>query len=383
MSKFIARYNKLYIKVILLVGLLFIVSLGFVYARGRVTKKATEGRVEQYREERINAFNSSIDSMYELERILARDYTVWDEMVESVKRVDHKWLSENVDTGLQTYDVTDAWVYDTSFKVIHRAADNTLPRPPIDLAKINKDLFKNGYFVDFFTTNNQDIYKVFVAPIQPTVDIDRKTVPQGYLMVADKLDSEFISKVETVNGISLNLRTGKTTYEPDELDQGKIKFALPMYGWQGNEIAYYSATVQTTFLQSLLNDYNYQYWLFAYGLLIAILAVGFVVQIMVVNPLRRITQAMRVGESKNLESMTTRGDELGDVARLVKSNIKQNDELKAAYALKQKAEQNAQARSEQFERANNLMVGRELRMVELKKEISELKQKLKDQGVES
>ncbi len=380
MRQLLDRYNRLYIKVTLLVGLLLLLALGAIIYRGTITKKATAGRVLQYRQEKIDAFKSSIDSSYDLERIFARDYTVWDEMVASVQQVDHKWLAENIDSGVETYRTTDAWVLDKSYKTIYSATKNTLSSPPIDLAKNHKELFNKGYFVDFFTTNNDDIYKVFIAPIQPTADVERQSQPQGYLIVANKLDADFIDRVEKNSAIDLRLRRDGQASEGDDLNQGLVRFTQPMTDWRGQTIAHYSATVNSTFLKSLVNDYNYQYLIFAYGLLVVMLAVGFIVQVMVARPMRHIADAIKKGQSKHMNKLLTRGDELGDMARLVRRNLDQNDELKAAYALKQKAESNAQQRSSQMERVNNLMVGRELRMVELKRQVAKLKKRLAELG---
>lgn len=90
----------------------------------------------------------------------------------------------------------------------------------------------------------------------------------------------------------------------------------------------------------------------------------------------------------------TTNDELGDIARsfnkvinaLGSANntlVRVNDNLSEGIAKKKKAEDELRVRSEEVDKFNRLMIGRELKMIELKEEILNLKETLREKGGES
>jgi len=49
-----------------------------------------------------------------------------------------------------------------------------------------------------FMNSNEIIYEIFGATIHPTVDVERKTTPQGYLFVCKTWNRDYISQFEKI-----------------------------------------------------------------------------------------------------------------------------------------------------------------------------------------
>ncbi|MEK7460553.1 MAG: hypothetical protein AAB628_03330 [Patescibacteria group bacterium] len=115
-------------------------------------------------------------------------------------------------------------------------------------------------------------------------------------------------------------------------------------------------------------------------LFVAYLFLGFYLGLQkVIVALRQTTEEMVSGGGGASISLDTK-DELGEVAslfnRLAQALTRSNMELKETLAKQLKTEEALEVRAVELEKFNRLMVGRELKMVELKKEIAELKEKL-------
>ena len=74
------------------------------------------------------------------------------------------------------------------------------------------------------------------------------------------------------------------------------------------------------------------------------------------------------------------GNELNDVARVNRENERLYAQLQATIVELKRANEEVRRKAEELARFNRLMVGRELRMVELKEEIRQLKEKLREVG---
>ncbi len=379
MSKTI--FNRLYVKIMFIIFLMSILIGVGVSIRGILVRRELTQLAESYKVERHKTFNANIDSSFDLNRIFARDYSVWDDMVTAIEEGDEAWFDENIIPSLDTYKSSAAWVVDSDFVLKYSTSktDHVKKYPlPINFEKDAQDMFKQGYFVETFTTFEDKAYHVSVAPVQPTEDAARKTTPRGFLITAKQLNGDFISQTEKTNQVSLKFVGIGQTAEKNDLNQGVVKFEHPFHDWQDKEVARLHVTAQSDFLKSLYQNENNQYWLFVIGIIISIVAYGGVVYILVSAPLRDVSDAIRYGGGMHLQKIIKRKDEIGDIAQMVQKNISQNEQIKTSYVKVEQAEQQASERLTEVQQVNSLMVGRELRMTELKKENEDLKRQLKN-----
>lgn len=275
-----------------------------------------------------------MESSFELTRAFARDYTVWDDMVSATKTNDQAWFNQNVEPALATYQASAVWVLDDHYREVYSAYaedENLRPDFPIDLAKQAHSLYNNGYFVDFFTTSNNEIFKVFVAPTQPSDDIERKSQPQGYFFVAKRIDKNYLDNVSKASGTSVEVKQGHSQTVSDQVNKGIVGFTSPLKNWSGIEVAHFSVTAQSPYLKTQ-NQVNYTQFLIMTVTLISSVLVILVLYLMVSLPLKKISTAIALGDDGGLDKIKRRQDELGDIARMVQANLDQTKELQEAKA---------------------------------------------------
>lgn len=380
MSKTI--FNRLYVKIMLIILLISIAIVAVVSARGVMTKRNLAQLTKSYKAERQKSFEASLDSRFDLNRIFARDYSIWDDMIIAIQKEDDAWFDENITTALDTYKSSSAWVVGSDYvlKFSTTKIDQVKDFPlPIDFEKDAKEMFKDGYFVETFTTFEDKLYHIAISPVQPTNDDERKTAPQGFFITAKQLNGDFISQLEKVNQANIKINSQKYPIENDNLSQGVVNFDHILKDWRGDEVAQFNISTQSDFLRSLHQDANNRYWFFVVGIIISIAIYGLIVYLMISAPLRDVSDAIRYGGGMHLQKIIKRKDEIGDIAQMVQKNISQNEQIKTSYMKVEQAEQQASERLSEVQQVNSLMVGRELRMTELKKENEDLKRQLKDQ----
>ena len=134
------------------------------------------------------------------------DYTYWDEMVEFVKNPDASWAKRNIEASTINYEISFAWVFDSKFKQKYgyqTLAENGTSNSFIKKEELNNAI-KENWFSNFFYYSNGKIFEIHTAPIQPSMDIERKTEPKGWLLVGRVYKGKLIDDIS--NTINSNIR---------------------------------------------------------------------------------------------------------------------------------------------------------------------------------
>lgn len=231
-------------------------------------------------------------------------------------------------------------------------------------------------------------------------------------------DSAFLRIVDIKGNIrrsSIEAEVGQTIEDPDlviSLKEEKTIIKDEIYEGEEIKLIIYPSTGDNTVwvgfslkgIEEAINRAIIQNISISTGTLLLILFIIYLTFRSIINPLRRLTGACEEVRRGNLDVKTdvkskTEIGELADAFNQMIGELKKTKELldeeKASLEIKVKArtlaleEERAsleekvkertkelQKRLEELERFNRLVLGRELKMVELKKEIKELKEKL-------
>lgn len=350
------------------------------YVRWQSINRSITNVSQEFLTSEAKRFEASRATTGDLIRALSYDYTIWDEMVDAIRFDDQVWLQENIEPALDTYKVDAAWVFTKDYQEIYRVArdEQNVAFPLNNLSEVQGQLFKKGYFVDFNAVIDGEIYQVLGAPAQPTTDVERSTVPQGYFFVARKLErSDIISRLESLGDFDVNITTN-SGLDPRSIDPraGAFSFEDPIYGYDGLQVGAYRVAGYSSYIERTSNVLYGQYLIFM-GVMLAFLSViGFTVYLVVTLPMRRLSKSISERDPKALSQLKKRKDELGQVAELIVQEQEQELTLKATHMELEAAQAELEKQLREAERMNDLMVGRELRMVELKEQLRELKKKV-------
>jgi signal transduction histidine kinase/ActR/RegA family two-component response regulator/sensor domain CHASE-containing protein len=276
-------------------------------------------------------------------RVMAYDYSQWDETVDFVHSPDTAWANENIDVGLKTYESQAAWALDSNLRIVYAVntlEDSALNEFPIPLAAI-RSLLRQSAFQHFFANGSAGIIECRTAPIQPSADDDRVTPPQGYLVIGRLWDEAFLEE--------LNILTASTTrvydlpaMRPQNVETGPIPEKIVNYyqlvGWDGSPLAEICATSEFTIGPAFAGFMRRVLW----GTIItSILMLGAVTAFLlrrVSRPLTMISGALRDSDADRLGPMEESYTEFGTIARLIRQFFEQRDRLRQEIGQRERAE---------------------------------------------
>jgi len=178
-------------------------------------------------QENIGVVLEEVNNVYDF---VAKDYSWWDEMVEFLSTEDQLWAADNIalDSLLSQYVVDGIAVVNRSGKVIFQDGVATDALLEGYIRKLN---FKKPEFKNFYGTFGDNTALYYIAPIQPSRDVERRSVPQGYLFVIKVIDAHYLGRLALLTDCSVTL----AAKEP-EPQLGLI--SVPLRGDHGKPVGY-------------------------------------------------------------------------------------------------------------------------------------------------
>jgi len=308
---------------------------------------------------------------------LAFDYSFWDEMIEFVSTGNRKWAAQNIDTALPTFKANAAWVYRTDFSLVYSVndlKDKTLSQLPLPKEAFGK-IFKSGYFQRFFVNTDKGPMEIRTAPIQPSGDAARKTSPQGYFLVGRLWDKVVTDDIASILESSAAILPAAPE-EIHDLKKSLFAFSMPLPGWDGAALNYlrvqkYCPTI-AAFSQSIYRKY-FVFLIFAF---VFLLIPSIFLDRWVSDPLKLISKSLDAGDPKFVRDLENDEAEFGHLARLVTRSFSEKSALSKEVAERLKAEKELGGKVKELEDFHDVTVGRELNLIELRKEIDTLLKEL-------
>ncbi|MDS4068678.1 MAG: CHASE4 domain-containing protein [Candidatus Competibacter sp.] len=201
-----------------IIGLLFLIIALFV-AGLTVMKNAELERLalleRNAADERATLFDKLLALKGQTLKNYAFDYSVWDEMVAFVRSKDLEWARINLDETLASQKLAVAWIYGADFEplyVTRKPVPGLSPAGPAPPAAI-RDWLRDQPFQHFFIDTATDLLEIRAAPIQPSADTQRQTPAQGYLLVGQFWDAEYLESLSELIGGTVTLQPATATAE--------------------------------------------------------------------------------------------------------------------------------------------------------------------------
>ncbi len=323
---------KVQTKVITLISLVASIFFLALYLIQLAEKQKTAEILTARKLEKSESFKKAIQSFESNLEVFAKDYTQWDEMVNFVKSKDSVWADENIDYSINTYHANAVWIFNPDLSPIYSI--NNLQLPSIDSFPISKDkiekLFKNGYFCHFFILINEEIFEIRGAPIQPSSDLQRLTMPAGFFFTARLWSKDFISEIalQTDSKVILrNIKDGDGNNNSVKNKDYNITVSETLSGWNGEPIVKVISESDFPILRTSAEVFNKQIIaLLAFSILVLII-VSFFLIFNVNNPLKIISKGLEEKNPALLTELAQDKAEFGKLSRLIIEFFSQKEQL--------------------------------------------------------
>jgi len=274
---------------------------------------------------------------------LARDYSLWGEMVQFVKTGDPTWASVNIDAGMGTFQADAAWVFAPTGSQVYAWRDSALATGPEPLPPgvVPKDLFGDGHFCHYFISGPDGAMEVRGATIHPSEDDDRKTPVRGYFLVARSWHRHYVAELAQLTQKEIHIAPARVGAEisAEVIPQsGQVRFTRPLPGPTGRPELMLTATFQPAWI-AIIRNYSHSLLLqLAVLSVLGVLGLTLVLQVLVTQPLDRLRRSLESGSTAALEPLARSRSEFGQLARLVRQFFNEHAALGREVAERAQAE---------------------------------------------
>jgi len=301
------------------------------------------------------------------------DYTFWDEMVDFAEgKTPKDWPKFNLDTTFDTYSTNAVWAYDKdknqlyAYNNIENASTKEISIPHKEL--IGKFLSGGNHLCHFFINTSEGLMEVRGGTIHPSKDEERATPVRGYFLVGRLWDDKYAELLTQYMEAKIDIIPGG---EGTRKRDGSV-FTRNIEGWEGGTIAVVVVHVENPTTTNLKNAHKAML-LADLVLMGAVLGLILFVVIGWINaPLASISEALKKEDPAMLGDLVKDKSEFGEIAQLIKRFFEQRQALFREIDMRSKAEEKLKEKLDEVKRFNEVLVGREARIIELKKEVNNL-----------
>ncbi len=305
-----------------------------VYFQGRFERKQLLFFIEEKKQKKQLLFSKILRLKGEALATLAVDYTYWDEMVSFTKSRDPRWAKENLDPTLPTYKTDAIFIYDKKgvpfYRLVGKGKELLAPDflSPLEI----KNLFLQAPLRHFFTSTPLGIAEVRGAIIVPTSDEQRKTPAQGYLLAVRVWDKSYLQQLEDLTQSRITLESREFQQPPSlSLKQETLAFSKPLKDLNGATLAYTYVVVSSEDIKAFNQQMRQRYFLLFIFTALSSLIIFILYLFWVYLPLRCISLALSTETGSYLSRMKKRGDEFGEIARVILEGFNRKLMLEQAY----------------------------------------------------
>jgi hypothetical protein len=297
-------------------------------------------------------------------------------MVDAAENKDDEWFGENLPEALTTYGADAVWIFNSNYELVYCTVGEQVPKSDFPIQNLSKQadsLFKDGYFVDFHSRIGDKIYKIMGAPVQPTADIERSTEPRGYMFVARELGDKYLGDLSQINSATVKVDVDSQANEPViSIYEGKVQFYESIYGWQGQPVGRFVIESYSKVLERDEQLLSQQVLLFSISMVSTMIVIFTAISVLILGPLHKLSSAMANSDRQKLDGLIRRNDELGYAAYQIQESWDQKLKLEYSNKELEQIKKKLESQIRDSERMNDLMVNRELKMIELKDKIKDI-----------
>ncbi len=305
--------NKILFSTAFLISLFFIVLIFFWQYNTQ--------KLETLQKIRINEFQSTFNEVLSLKsrpyKILNYDYSYWDELVDFLTTKDETWAKSNLEEPMHINKFDYCLVYDNHKNILYyNQYDSKSPNLKKKLPPSTLDT-KTAFFSNYFLVIEGKVIQIFTAPIQPSLDYSRKTIPQGYYVIGKIWDEVYVADLENVTKQSIMVANDVESYD----------ILFPLLSYDKKHIAHLGITLSSTTTEIVNHIFKNQLYLIFIMGLIFLFFLGNILFRTIIRPLKEITDTINNKESEKLSKFLSQKDEIGEVAKAIDDYFIQTERI--------------------------------------------------------
>jgi PAS domain S-box-containing protein len=263
----------------------------------------------------------------------ARDYSLWDDMVQFISTRDQKWASINIDPELGIFNADVIWICDTTASPIYGVdiwGDTLASAFPLSAEDRDSIINCNDKFHHLFVHTQWGLLEIQQAPIQPSPDSLRQSPAKGYFVVGKIWSAKHLEYFSQLTGSQFSIKYSNDHH--DSLSSGNthdatVKIYSPLTDLRGKATAY------LVLEKELAEWQRFRHLLLTQmGLILGLLAVVFVITacalyFWVSRPLTVVSRGLEHENPESLGSLLRQNSEFGKLARLISEFVGQKHSL--------------------------------------------------------
>jgi signal transduction histidine kinase len=324
--------------VVMVTGIMVISALAYHLASLREEKLYNYA----YLQNTTNSINSIMQGRIRFMTQNMEDNSAWDDMVQFVKNPDTVWARENLGSTRQTLKLDLIEVYSGNAQRVWSTFQQE-HLPYVDL-KLNQDeirrIFLDGPTCHFYRESPCGLIEIWGSIIVPSLDIQRKTPGQGYLLFGKIWDKEVLQELEssTNSYINLRIKAEKTDSAAGTSALSTQTIPWPLNNFKGQEIARLSFLSKSIYkADTRLFVY---FTLIPFTLALIVLIVFYIlIQKWISQPLRKIVFSLDNQDRSQLLQIPQQNKEFREVARLLGDSFDIRRNLEKEVTERRKAEE--------------------------------------------
>ncbi|PTN09917.1 ATP-binding protein [Mangrovibacterium marinum] len=257
------------------------------------------------------------------------DNSAWDELIEYTHKPDSVWAIDNIDFMVNVFNHSTVMVFNQDDELIHQFSDSSLIGSYYQPDKTAiKNIFAQSAYCHYFQYSGNQLIEFYGATIVPSADAtERKTEPQGYLLVGEEWDEAYLNNLYESTGFDTEL-IATTDSSPIELDRERECIIKELHGANGKTVAKVVFS-RVSPIQRDLNNFLLLTLLISFIALLALIVFILYFRRILVEPFSIINRTLETNNQRFLDRLRSKTPEFVKLKELILNFFKQQEELKS------------------------------------------------------
>ena len=322
-------------KIILLIALLIFLMLVGSFLFRHFEKQKLLLLVSERKLETANLLEKIISLKSKSQATMVDDYSYWDDLVTFIAGSDRFWADEMVKQALPDYGCDVAWILrpDRSLRYDAALADSfDLADLPFPLAVLDKIAPPQHPTIHFFAATRHGLVEIHGTTIHPSADKERKTRPQGFLIIGRLWDAHYLEELAlfSESDVKLVAPPGEAVSAPAQpLHSLMIENNVVLPGWDNKPVMQLQSRRINNIAAKMKSQEDLQFLINLAFFILLFWFVAYFLYHYIFQPLQTIERSLSAENPETIQKLLAQKDEFGRIAGMIHDFFQQKQRLAA------------------------------------------------------